>query len=169
MIKTKRLELVEFDMKYVADLFEVWSDFEVIRYTYMPLMKAVEECTEMIKIQIERTNKFFMDRFVILLNGKAIGIAGCASMDSENTDFGLYYQFGKQYWGNGYASECAEAIINYIFEHYPQATIKADAVSINPASLSVLRKIGFEEIDISEKGFNRNGLNLDLVNFEMSK
>ena len=69
MIKTKRLELVKFDLKYAADLFQVWSDFEVIKYTYMPLMSSVEECAEMIKIQIERTNKFFRDRFVILLNG----------------------------------------------------------------------------------------------------
>lgn len=169
MIKTKRLELVKFDTKYAEDLFEVWSDFEVIKYTYMPLMKSTEECADMIKIQIERTNQFFTDRFVILLNGKAIGMAGCASMDSENSNFGLYYQFGRKYWGNGYASECVDAIINYVFKHYPQATIKADAVSLNPASLSVLRKVGFGETDISEKGFNRNGLNLDLVNFEMKK
>ena len=71
MIKTKRLELVKFDLKYAADLFQVWSDFEV------------------------------------LLDGKAIGMAGCASMDSENSTFGLYYQFGKKYWGNGYASGCS--------------------------------------------------------------
>jgi len=169
MIKTKRLELVKFDTKYAEDLFEFWSDFEVIKYTYMPLMNSIEECAAMIKIQIERTNQFFADRFVILLNGKAIGIAGCASMDNENTTFGLYYQLGQQYWGSGYASECAKAIINYVFMYYPQATIKADAVSLNPASLSVLRKVGFEELDISENGFNRNDLNLDLVNFEMTK
>ena len=169
MIKTKRLELVKFDLKYAADLFQVWSDFEVIKYTYMPLMNSIEECEEMIKIQMERTNPNFTDRFVILLDRKAIGMAGCASMDSENSTFGLYYQFGKKNWGNGYASECAKSIIHYVFEHYPQATIKANAVSLNPASLSVLRKVGFEELDISENGFNRNDLKLDLVNFEMTK
>ena len=67
MIKTKRLELVKFDLKYAADLFQVWSDFEVIKYTYMPLMNSIEECAEMIKIQMERTNPIFTDRFVILL------------------------------------------------------------------------------------------------------
>ena len=107
MIKTNRLELLKFDLKYAADLFQVWSDFEVIKYTYMPLMNSIEEC--------------------------------------------------------------AKAMIHYVFEHYPQATIKADTVSINHASLSVLRKVGFEELDISENGFNRNDLNLDLVNFELTK
>ena len=47
--------------------------------------------------------------------------------------------------------------------------MQANAVSLNPASLSVLRKVGFEELDISENGFNRNDLKLDLVNFEMTK
>ena len=40
---------------------------------------------------------------------------------------------------------------------------------LNPIRLSVLRKVGFEELDISENGFNWNDLNLDLVNFEMTK
>ena len=40
---------------------------------------------------------------------------------------------------------------------------------LNPVRLSVLRKVGFEELDISENGFNWNDLNLDLVNFEMTK
>ena len=31
MIKTKRLELVRFDRKYAKDLFELWSDYEVIK------------------------------------------------------------------------------------------------------------------------------------------
>ena len=40
---------------------------------------------------------------------------------------------------------------------------------LNPVRLSVLRKVGFEELDISENGFNWNDLNLDLLNFEMTK
>ena len=168
MIKTKRLELVAFKNKYAEDLYNVWSNFEVIKYTYTPMMKSIEECVEMIRIQSERTNKSFTDRFVILLDNKAIGIAGCVIMNKEKSDFGLYYQLGEQYWGNGYASECAEAIIQYVFANYPQAIIKADAVSVNPASLSVLRKTGFIETGVSENGFNKNGFLLDLVNFELS-
>ena len=41
MIRTKRLELVEFDIKYASDLYELWSDFEVIKYTYMPKLTKI--------------------------------------------------------------------------------------------------------------------------------
>ena len=165
MINTERLELVGFDVKYANDLYELWSDFEVTKYTYMPLMTSVDECVKMINHQINRTDKDFTDRFIILLNNKAIGIAGCVIMEKENLIFGLYYQLSQSYWGCGYASEAANAILDYVINKYPNAIIKADSVSINPASLAVLNKIGLKQISITENGFNRNGFKLDLVNF----
>ncbi|HPF54437.1 MAG TPA: GNAT family N-acetyltransferase [Eubacteriales bacterium] len=168
MIKTKRLRLVPFDIGYAEDLYELWSDFEVVRYTYTPLMKSIDECAAMIRTQIDRTDKTFTDRFVILLNDKAIGMVGCVVMNTEKSLFGLYYQLKRRYWGNGYASECARAVIEYVFEGYPEATIIADAVSANNASLSVLKKVGFTEIHTTKNGFLRNGLALDLVDFTMS-
>lgn len=75
MIKTKRLELVGFDVKYANDLLEHWSDYEIIKYTYTPLISTFDDCINYIKHQIDRTDKNFTDRFVIVLDNKAIGIA----------------------------------------------------------------------------------------------
>ncbi len=61
MIKTKRLELVGFDVKYTNDLLELWSDFEVIKYTYTPLISTFDDCINYIKHQIDRTDKNFTD------------------------------------------------------------------------------------------------------------
>lgn len=36
MIKTERLELTLFDPSFARDLLDVWSDFDVIKYTYTP-------------------------------------------------------------------------------------------------------------------------------------
>lgn len=99
MIKTKRLELVGFDVRYAMDLLELWSDFEVIKYTFTPLITTMEECIHYIQHQINRTDKEFTDRFVILLDNKAIGIAGCVCMDKEKKIFGLYYQIARKHWG----------------------------------------------------------------------
>jgi len=54
MLKTDRLELVGFDVKYANDLFELWSDFEVIKYTFTPLITSVDECKRLIELQIIR-------------------------------------------------------------------------------------------------------------------
>jgi len=105
MLKTKRLELVAFDVKYAKDLFELWSDFEVIKYTFTPLMHTIDECIKYIEFQINRTHKEFTDRFVILLNNKAIGMAGCICMDKEKNVYGLYYQISREHWGCSYSMD----------------------------------------------------------------
>lgn len=51
MLKTKRLELVGFDIKYANDFFELWSDFEVIKYTFTPLLTTINECINLIEIK----------------------------------------------------------------------------------------------------------------------
>jgi ribosomal-protein-alanine N-acetyltransferase len=165
MLKTERLELVGFDLKYVNDLLELWSDFDVIKYTFTPLITTVDDCRNLIEHQINRTDKNFTDRFVIMLNNKAIGIVGCICMDKENLVFGIYYQISRMYWGCGYASEAASAIVHYVIKEYPTATIKAEAVSVNPASIAILKKLGLKQTHIEEKGFKRNSFELDLVHF----
>lgn len=165
MLKTERLELIGFDEKYAKDLLEVWSDFEVVKYTYTPLSATLEESLSYIQHRINRVDKDFTDAFIIVRNEKAIGIAGCTFMDKEAMTFGLYYQLSRKYWGYGYASEAAEALMQYVLNMYPKATILADAVSLNPSSIAVLRKIGLKQVGIEKNGFKRNGFQLDLVNF----
>lgn len=165
MLKTERLELVGFDVQYATELLELWSDFEAVKYTFTPVMTTLEECVHFIEHQIKRTDMSFMDRFVILRNKKAIGMAGAICMDQEKLIFGLYYQISRAHWGQGYASEAAEAILHHVVKKYPTAVIKAEAVSVNPASAAVLRKIGLKETHIEEKGFQRNNFELDLIHF----
>lgn len=165
MLKTKRLELVGFDVKYANDFFQLWSDFDVIKYTFTPLLTSIDECINLIEHQINRTNKDFIDRFVILLNNKAIGMVGCICMDKGNLVYGLYYQISRVYWGCGYASEAASAIMHYVLNEYPNAIIKAEAVSENPASAAVLMKIGLKQTHIEENGFKRNNFELDLIHY----
>lgn len=165
MLKTKRLELVGFDVKYTNDFFQLWSDFDVIKYTFTPLLTTIDECINLIEHQINRTDKHFIDRFVILLNNKAIGMIGCICMDKENLVYGLYYQIARVHWGCGYASEAASAIMHYVLSEYPNAIIKAEAVSKNLASAAVLMKIGLKQTHIEENGFKRNNFELDLIHY----
>lgn len=165
MLKTKRLELVGFDVKYANNFFELWRDFEVIKYTFTPLLTTIDECINLIEHQINRTDKDFIDRFVIVLNNKAIGMIGCVCMDKENFVYGLYYQISRVHWGRGYAREAASAIMDYVLNKYPNAIIKAEVVAENPASTAILMKLGFSQTYIEENGFKRNNFQLDLIHY----
>ncbi|MDF2590344.1 MAG: hypothetical protein K0S41_4187 [Anaerocolumna sp.] len=165
MLKTKRLELVGFDVKYANDFFEIWGDFEVIKYTFTPLLTTIDECINLIEHQINRTDKDFIDRFVILLNNKAIGMVGCICMDKRNFVYGLYYQISRVHWGCGYASEAASEIMNYVLNEYPNTIFKAEVVSENPASAAVLMKNGLKQSYIEKNGFKLNNFDLDLIHY----
>ena len=54
----------------------------------------------------------------------------------------LGYWIGVPYWGNGYATEAARAVMEYGFETFGLHRIFANHFANNPASGRVLRKIG---------------------------
>jgi RimJ/RimL family protein N-acetyltransferase len=54
----------------------------------------------------------------------------------------LGYWIGVPYWGNGYATEAARAVVQYGFDALNLNRIHATHFPHNPASARVLRKIG---------------------------
>jgi ribosomal-protein-alanine N-acetyltransferase len=167
MIKTERLTLVPLNIGYSKDLFRLWGDYEVIKYTNSTLLQSVKECED----KLLYWNKLYPDdaepdRFAILLNNNLIGIAGFPIINKDNFKCGFFYQIIREYWGRGYAYEAAQGLMDYIIKKYPKAAIIADAVACNYASLSILNKLDFSYISIEEKGFTKNGMELDVIHFE---
>lgn len=54
----------------------------------------------------------------------------------------LGYWIGRPYWGSGYATEAAAALVAYAFEQLELNRVYAYHFSTNPASGRVLQKIG---------------------------
>lgn len=170
MIKTERLIMDPVNVKYYKDLLEIWSNFEVTKYTYLEKLSTEEESLNRLIFWVDTHIDFdYPNIFVITLEEKAIGVIGFPIMDKEKQDFGLFYQLGEEYWGRGYMKESVRGIINYIYEEYTEATIYADAVDENLPSLKILRDLEFKEINIEEKGFSFNGFELDLIKFIYKK
>lgn len=57
----------------------------------------------------------------------------------------LSYWIGRPYWGRGYATEAASAIVAYGFERLGIRRIFATSLARNPASKRVLEKVGLTE------------------------
>jgi RimJ/RimL family protein N-acetyltransferase len=71
------------------------------------------------------------------------------------------YWIGAEYWGRGYASEAAEAVLRYAFEVADINRVFAAHFSRNPASGAVLRKIGMRHEGTSLQQFKKWGEYLD--------
>jgi [ribosomal protein S5]-alanine N-acetyltransferase len=63
-------------------------------------------------------------------------------IESDHHRAELGYWIGVPYWGNGYATEAAEAVVKYGFETLALHRIFASYISSNVPSGRVLRKIG---------------------------
>jgi RimJ/RimL family protein N-acetyltransferase len=70
------------------------------------------------------------------------GIGLHPEMSHQHAELG--YWIGVPYWGNGYATEAAKAVVRYGFEQIKLNRIFAHHFKHNPASGKVLRKIGMK-------------------------
>jgi RimJ/RimL family protein N-acetyltransferase len=73
----------------------------------------------------------------------------------------LGYWIGVPYWGRGYATEAAGAVVRYGFDTLALTRIAARAFCRNPASSRVLRKIGMSHEGTQRKALPKSGELLD--------
>jgi RimJ/RimL family protein N-acetyltransferase len=71
-----------------------------------------------------------------------IGICGLMIKPRKTPEIG--YWLGVPYWGHGYATEAARAVIDHAFEDLGLERLEAGARVSNPASRRVLEKCGFQ-------------------------
>jgi RimJ/RimL family protein N-acetyltransferase len=79
--------------------------------------------------------------FLIVLDGAPIGGCGVGRQE-DGPEIG--YWIGVPYWGQGYATEAARAVVDYAFSVLGYEALHAGARVSNPASRRVLEKCGFQ-------------------------
>jgi RimJ/RimL family protein N-acetyltransferase len=79
--------------------------------------------------------------FAVTVDNELIGL--CAvELREKGAEIG--YWIGVPFWGSGYATEAARAVIDYAFGTLCHDTLEAGARCNNPASRRVLEKCGFQ-------------------------
>lgn len=69
---------------------------------------------------------------------------GACSIDPREGGPEIGYWLGVPYWGHGFATEAARAVIDYAFSSLDHEALQAGARVSNPASRRVLEKCGFQ-------------------------
>ena len=80
--------------------------------------------------------------FLITRGTTVLGACGVGSRDGEQPEIG--YWLGIAFWGHGYATEAARALIDHAFGDLGYDVLVAGARVSNPASRRVLQKCGFQ-------------------------
>lgn len=135
-IETERLILRRFCKSDLQDLYEYLSDEEVVRFEpYKPMDLREVENTLNWRISTEE-----MLAVELKARGKMIGNVYLGQRDFEARELG--FVFNRQYWGQGYARESCEALIQQAFATGVHR-IYGECDPENIHSWRLLEKLGF--------------------------
>ena len=151
ILETERLSFRRLTMDDLDDLFALYHALDVRKYYSEGIPNYEETRHELEWIVDECYPKYGFGMWATILKetGKFIGRCGLCPMDIEGTEeIEVAYMLDSQYWGQGLATEAAQAIFKYGVE---QVGLKRLICVINPgniASARVAEKIGMRlEID----------------------
>jgi ribosomal-protein-alanine N-acetyltransferase len=140
-IWTSRLSLRKFRLDDETAVHAFASDAEVTRYTgWYP--RRPEETREMLDSWIAGTEKSISLAIELQEESKVIGWTGFTAIDRERESATFGYALHREYWGKGFASETARALVNWGFADLKLHRIIAKCSVENTPSVRVLEKLG---------------------------
>jgi len=83
--------------------------------------------------------------FAVTRDGVLVGACGLLS-DPDGRGAELGYWLGRPWWGRGYATEAAGAVVAWAFDALDVARVYAHCMVRNPASRRVLEKLGMRPV-----------------------
>ena len=147
-LETKRLLLRPYKLRDAAHLFLLNSDDEVMRYTGKDPFENVAQAEKIIRYELENTDsqwlKYGMGRLACIDrdNGAFVGFCGIKTHESTKL-IDLGYRFMRPLWGNGYATEACNAVLQHAFNQLGIDQIVAHIHEYNTGSQRVAQKLGF--------------------------
>jgi ribosomal-protein-alanine N-acetyltransferase len=85
------------------------------------------------------------------------------SIEGDRSSGALGYWLGEDYWGQGYATEAAIAVVGFAFEILKLKEVTANALPDNQRSIHVLEKAGLRHVgNESEETVERGRVNTEL-------
>ena len=144
-IVTQRLLLKTVQQDDAFHIWTIWGDKEMGKYLHDPYYETPEVLYDLLS-DVETWSDY---SFVAYLKDSHDFISTCSlGPESKSTEWGLGYCVHMSYWGKGYASEMANALIEFgyskgIYEF--TATVAKE----NIASIKVMEKLG---MTISDEG-----------------
>ena len=131
----------KFTLDDVQSTFAYSSDFENTHLMLMVPHKTIEETETILTKSIQAYEKEDPEylSFAVCLDDVHIGEA-FAYLSEKEADIG--WLIDKRYWGNGYATEAAKLLVEYIRTRLGRTDIVAYCDARNMASQKVMKNIG---------------------------
>ncbi|MGM0622110.1 MAG: GNAT family N-acetyltransferase [Bacteroidota bacterium] len=145
-IQTKRLSLIEISWDDLERIHQLHSVPEVDEFNTLGIPENLDETRKNIQTYIDNQKEMPRSRFcwkaILKETNDFIGIAGMTLSNDRFKMGEFYYKLFPKFWGNGFATEMAKALIKFGFEECKLHRIEAGVTTQNLASIRVLEKAG---------------------------
>jgi len=105
--------------------------------------------------------------FLIEHHHTPIGMVGVDWRVPDAPELG--YWLGVEYWGRGFGTEAARAVIDFVFEEFDIDQMVSGARVVNPASRNILEKCGFQWSGVELHRFEALGSSTPVDCFRLSR
>jgi ribosomal-protein-alanine N-acetyltransferase len=162
MINTSRLNLRKFTKEDIQNFYDIFSRQEVVKYLPFAPLSLQEAEAKLNKIinEFSDLNQSPM-KFILAVETKetkkVIGWIGCGPIPFDQKKTEIFYAFNFNFWGEGYAFEAAQALLNFLLADKKLENIYALVDEHNNGSVNVLKKLNFKyknEVHVDNKEYN---------------
>ncbi|RSD28430.1 GNAT family N-acetyltransferase [Mesobacillus subterraneus] len=170
-IVTERLVLRLFQKADAEAVTRMCNNYNIYKNTlYLPYPYSVDDALAWIERHLDH---FLADQsYEFAITDKKSGEVYGAIALSNNQKFKhgeLAYWVGEEYWGKGYATEAARAVVEFAFQEKKLHKVFARHFASNPASGKVLQKLGMKKEGLLIDHVIKEGQYEDLVYYGLIK
>ena len=143
-LETPRLQLRPFRESDIPEIVRLLQDRDIQRTTLnIPYPYTEKDARDWLAFQREERAKGTGYTFAIVRkeDGQLVGAIDIRP-NKRHRKAEIGYWIGKPYWGQGYATEAARAIVDFGFQTLGLNRIYATHFAENPASGRVMQKVG---------------------------
>jgi len=140
-IDTRRLHLRGFQRRDTVDVFGYASDPAVLLHTTGLTPRSVEDSQVFVDSMLRKAANSYA--WAICVKGKSRVIGAVEFGLQDETEGGIHYALGLEFWNRGLMTEACQAVLAWAFSvHSNLACVTTEAVVENRGSTRVMEKCG---------------------------
>lgn len=152
MIKTARLNIVPFEMKYLNDYFDGFNA-EITKYQWPNPFESIEDARSMLQEFLNEMDRGETLIFSILSkNDEFLGSVEIHGLTEDYPELGIWILMAEQ--NKGYAYEALNSVLEYVQAKYNKSAFYYEADIRNTGSIKLLFKFS-EKYEIIEQGIEK--------------
>ncbi|HNS50244.1 MAG TPA: GNAT family protein [Anaerolineae bacterium] len=145
VLETERLRLRDFGEDDWRAVLAYQQDSRYLRF-YEWSQRTPEEVRSFVDLFIAQQRETPRARFQLAITlsatGRLIGNCGIRMEESHAREADIGYELDPDFWGHGYATEAARAVVGWGFSHLRLHRITAWCIAENAGSVRVLERLG---------------------------